>query len=289
MRYMVLGGTGSIGSRIVTTLIERCHEVLGLARSDDSAEKLSSVGATPLLGDIRNPAAWLDVVAETDGVVQAAATWDDDMGRVDRKLIESLLTFMGKLPTPKALIYTGGCWFYGNTGDRVADEDSPFVLIDQFAGSIDTMQKVLSAPGIRGMVIHPAMGYEKYGGVFSYFYEDANKLGYVRVIAGENTRWPLVHPQDLALLYALMLEKGKHGDVYNAASIKGFAVGKIARTIANNLSVPVEPKVLSVAEAIEIHGPVVEGYAIDQQMSGRKAMKELGWQPVHLDPIADLV
>ena len=288
MKFLILGGTGSIGSAIVATLIQRGLEVLGLARSRKSADKLELAGATPIMGDIKDPGPWLDIIESTDGVVQAAATWGDDMHRVEKNLVESLLSTMSRLLPPKALIYTGGCWLYGNTGDRVATETSPLDPYEEFDGSISIIPKVLSASNIRGMVIHPAMVYEKNGGVFSHFYRDAEELGYLRVIGSEQVRWPLVHPEDLALLYALMLEKGVHGDVYNAAAVEGYPVGKISRALAQILGLPAEPRVLEIAEAIEAYGPFAEGYAIDQQMSARRAIEQLNWQPRHLDPIADL-
>ena len=113
-------------------------------------------------------------------------------------------------------------------------------------------------------------------------------MGYVRVVGSEHTRWPLVHTEDLALLYALMLEKGRHGDVFNAAAVEGYPIGEITRCIARKLGLPPVPKVLGIAQAVEAYGPWAEGYAIDQQMSGRKAMAQLDWQPIHLDPIADI-
>lgn len=166
MKILVLGGTGSIGSGIVATLSQRGHEVTGLARSRHSADKLKRSGATPVLGDMKNPDPWLNVVENVDAVVQAAATWDDDMEAVDRRLIESLLNAMTGFKQPKALIYTGGCWLYGNTADVVATESSPYDLRGQFSASIQTIDRLLSATGIRGMVIHPAMVYETNGAYF---------------------------------------------------------------------------------------------------------------------------
>lgn len=288
MRILVLGGTGSIGGAVVRALVEREHSVLALGRSARSREKLLEAGAVSVDGDIREPTKWIDVLQQADGVVHAANTWDEDAERVDRQLVAVLLDAMKHDNSPKAFIYTGGCWLYGATGDDVATEDSPF---DPLAGDdwcIPVMNSVLGAPNVRGMVIHPGMVYERNGGVFAHIFRDARNLGYVRVIGGGNVRWPLIHRDDLADLYALMLEQGKAGDIYNAATVDGMPVGVVTRAIARRLGIRADPVACKVEDVIDDIGFWADGYALDQQMSGQKAIDLLGWQPKHLDVIADI-
>lgn len=35
-------------------------------------------------------------------------------------------------------------------------------------------------------------------------------------------------------------------------------------------------------------GPLAEAFALDQQLSGARARRELGWKPSRLDALADL-
>lgn len=288
MKVLVLGGTGSIGSAVVQVLQERGHEVLALGRSSEARRSLRDAGAIPIEGDLRHPAGWVDIVEDVDSVIQAAAAWGNDMGDLDRRAVELLLDALRHDDSAKPFVYTGGCWLYGETGDTVATEETPLNPIASFAWAIPTMQKVLSASHIRGMVIHPAMVYERDGGVFRHMFEDAKQLGYIRIVGGESVRWPLVHRMDLARLYALMIETGKQGDVYNAAAIDGVSVGAISRTIAGRVGIQTEPVVCDVEHAKSFLGYWAEGYVLDQQMSGRKAMAALAWHPEHTDAIADL-
>ena len=288
MKVLILGGTGSIGAAVLDCLCNRNHEVLALGRSPGSLDALHEAGATPVEGDIRTPESWVHVVHSVDCVIHAASVWGDDMGAVDGHLVETLIDTMQRSPEPKRLIYTGGCWMYGETGDSVATEETPFDSIPGFAWAIPTFDKVLNAEDVCGMVIHPAMVYERDGGVFSSMVDDARNLGHIRVIGGENVRWPLVHKDDLALAYVLMTEKGRQGDAFNVSTVDGMRVGTIARAVAKRFDVDPNPVVRTVASAQAELGDWAEGYALDQQMSGQKARIRLGWKPTHTDVIADI-
>jgi len=59
LRALVLGGTGSIGSSVVSALVSRRHEVVALARSGSAAERLTAQGAQPLPDPPLEFPAWL--------------------------------------------------------------------------------------------------------------------------------------------------------------------------------------------------------------------------------------
>lgn len=290
MKVLVLGSTGSIGAAVVKALLRRRHTVLGLARSDPAADILRSEGAQPVRGDIRRPDEWAGVVESVDAVIQVAGDFTAEAKSVDRNLISALL---GRFEVRKrdllpTYIYTGGCWLYGNTRDRVATENTPFDPPSEWAWSVDHLNMISRASHVRGIVIHPAMVYERDGGVFARFREDLVELGRVRVFGHEQVRWPLVHRTDIGELYALALEQAPRGESYNGAAIDSIAVGMLARAMARRVGAEPIPLVRPIEEAVSDLGEWARGYAIDQRMSGAKARRELGWSPIHADPIADI-
>jgi nucleoside-diphosphate-sugar epimerase len=150
---------------------------------------------------------------------------------------------------------------------------------------VPQLRRILAAPEIEGIVIHPAMVYAPGGGVFLRFARDAVERDAIRVVGNETVRWPLVHSEDLATLYALALEQAPVRSSYIGAAIDGLAVGRIARAFAKRFGTRREaPETISTDVVAAEFGDWAKGYALDQRLSGAKARRELGWNPVHLDP-----
>jgi nucleoside-diphosphate-sugar epimerase len=289
MHVFVLGGTGFIGSAVVRTLIARGHAVLALARSDASMARLCESGAVPCAGDITRPASWIAGLPKVDAVVHAACDVSADMGAMDRDLLDALLPALAARANRPRFIYTGGCWLFGATGDRIATEATPFDPLPAFAWMVPQLQRILSDPGIQGIVLHPAMVYAASGGVFNRFARDAVERPAIRVMQSQEIRWPLVHREDLASLYALALERAVAGSSYIGATIDGVTVGRIARAYARRFgTLNQQPQTVPADAVASELGEWARGYALDQRLSGLKARRELGWRPEHLDPEGEI-
>jgi nucleoside-diphosphate-sugar epimerase len=285
VRVFVLGGTGSIGSPIVRELVKRRHRVWALARSDVSAAKLAGFGATPVAGDIASPARWAMSLPQVDAVIHAACDFSIEMGAIDARLLDVLLPALAAQSKRPRFIYTGGCWLFGATGDDVATEEMPFRPLPAFAWMLPQLMRILQAPEVDGIVIHPAMVYTPRGGVFHRFGFEAVEQEAIRVVGSEQVRWPLVHCEDLADLYLLALERAPVGSSYLGAAIEGLAVGRIARAFARRFGTRhPEPQIVSTDATAAEFGEWTRGYALDQRLSGAKARRDLGWSPRHLDP-----
>src|SRR5689334_3441651 len=72
MRVFITGASGHIGSALIPELQRAGHQVVGLARSDESAARLAGAGAEVRRGDLDD----LDVIAkeaaDADGVINLA-------------------------------------------------------------------------------------------------------------------------------------------------------------------------------------------------------------------------
>ena len=256
---------------------------------DPTPAKLAEFGATPVAGDIASPERWAGRLPLVDAVIHAACDFNSDMGAVDRRLLDVLLPSLAAQPKRPRFIYTGGCWLFGATGEDVATEETPLRPQAAFAWMVPHLRRILAAPDIDGIVIHPAMVYEPDGGVFLRFARDAVERDAIRVVESGQVRWPLVHSEDLATLYALALRDAPPGSSYIGAAIEGLAVGRIISAFARRFGTRRQmPDIIS-AEALAAElGAWARGYALDQRLSGAKARRDLGWRPKHLDPEGEI-
>jgi nucleoside-diphosphate-sugar epimerase len=289
VRAFVLGGTGFIGSAVVRELIARGHDVIGLARSGASAATLRQFGATPLAGDIASPERWAGSLPRIDAVIHMACDFNTDMAAIDRRLLDVLLPALATQPVRPRFIYTGGCWLFGETGGELATEATPLQPLAAFAWMVPQLARVLASRDIDGIVIHPAMVYQPAGGVFRRFAHEAVERDAIRVVESEAVRWPLVHADDLASLYALALERAPKGSSYIGAAIEALATGRIARAFAKRFRTrQLAPEIISTDAIAAELGEWARGYGCDQRLNGTKARRDLGWQPTHLDPEGEI-
>jgi NAD(P)-dependent dehydrogenase (short-subunit alcohol dehydrogenase family) len=66
------GGAGYIGSVIADRLLAAGHDIVGLARSDESADPLTAKGITPYRGDVSEPDTRVIAARAADGVIHTA-------------------------------------------------------------------------------------------------------------------------------------------------------------------------------------------------------------------------
>ena len=280
MKIFVTGGSGYIGSAVIEALHGAGHQSLALARSRQSAARLEALGSRPLIGDIRDPQAWIRQLGAIDGVIHLAATFDGDMATAERTLLDGLLDAASLPPTvpERRFIYTGGVWLYGPVGDRTAAEGAHFAPPPAFSFMIQHRQRLFDAPHWAASVVHPAIVWDESGGAISGFLEAA-KSGRPPQIAGDGrARWPLVHREDLAQLYALALERGEQGADYHGVAESGVSVAEVAGTIARRFGAP-DPVTVPVEEVVAERGAWAACEAWDQTMAAPATRARLGWQP----------
>jgi nucleoside-diphosphate-sugar epimerase len=244
MKILVTGATGYIGSAAATALLARGHEVVGLARSEQSAAKLRQMGLDAAMGDFADSSSLANaiVTSDVDAVVSTASVGasqgdNADTFARDRAAVLAMQEALGG--SGKALVFTSGSAVFGvfNGGDvttEVYAEDTPVPLPNEvfaprsarvypilaaglgeaMAARIETEHVVLADPGVRGIVVRPGLVYGNGGSLdipAAIAMARANGCG-VHLGAGA-TRQSYVHIDDLAELYCLAVERAPRGAV----------------------------------------------------------------------------
>ena len=288
MRVFVTGGTGLIGSAVVTELLGHGHTVLALARSDASALALKSAGAEPLRGDLADLNAVRAGADQADGVIHLAFSNDfSSADAVARSVAEesAALTALGEalLGSDRPLVTVSGTpWVPG----RVSTEADPLPTGGPVGGRGRTVTAILdlASRGVRSAAVRMprTVHNQGKGGFAGLLTEIARRTG-VSGYPGDGTqRWPAVHALDAAVLFRLALELAPAGTSWHAVADEGDAVRDIAAVIGRRLELPVE----TVPQ--ETYGPLGPIFATDQPSSSAHTRETLGWQPTHPSLLEDL-
>ncbi|MFI2292079.1 NAD-dependent epimerase/dehydratase family protein [Streptomyces niveus] len=285
MQVFITGGSGYIGRSTIQALIRHGDEVTALARSEHSARTLTDLGATPVAGALGDTDVLREAARRADGVIHLGVDYAGGTAEADRAAAQALQEGAGSGP----YVHTGGVWVYGDT-DGVVGEDAPHSPPRITAWRLENEKEVLARAATGGLpvVVMPGLVYGHSGGLTqAYFVEPGRAAGAVPCIGDGSNHWALVHVDDLAELYVLALN-APAGSVYAGVGGENLPLADITRALSHAAGCPGKIESVTLEEAVRRMGPLAEAFALDQQLSGARARRELGWKPTRLDALADL-
>jgi nucleoside-diphosphate-sugar epimerase len=279
MNVFLTGATGYIGSSVAEALQSAGHQVIGLARSHDSAEKLVGNGIEPQPGDMGDRASLESAIDRADGVIHAASPSDATSAKLDNIVLDAV--FAKLKGTNKPFIYTSGIWVLGDTAGRVADETFPLNPTPLAAWRAECEKRVLAAAatGMCASIIRPAIVYGRGGGIPGSLVQSGRDKGTVVFVGDGENHWPGVHVTDLANLYLLVLERAEGGSVFHGAQGDAVKVREVALAASEAAGKSGRVAPWPLAEARKTLGPYADALVLDQKISADKARKILGWEP----------
>jgi nucleoside-diphosphate-sugar epimerase len=287
VRIFVTGASGWIGSAVVPELISAGHQVLGLARSDASAQAIADMGADVLRGDLNDAGILRAGALDSDGVIHLAfipgRPQFEAATQTDAMAIE---TFAASLAgSGKPMLISGATIA---TPGRPATERDELIAQGPIAARISNMQAALAAAArdIRACLVmlpRSVHGQGERHGFIPQLIAMARAKGVSGYIGDGASRWPAVHVKDAARLYRLAVEQAPAGSVLNAVGEEGVPVREIAEAIGRNLNLPAKS-----LPAEEYGGMLVPLLSTDMPASSTITQELLGWQPTHPGLIEDI-
>jgi len=301
MKIFVAGATGFVGSRLIPLLVDRGHQVVGTTRSAAKADRLTRVGAEPMIVDglDRDGLTAAVIKAEPDVVVHqmTALSVHFDLRRVDRYFAmtnrlrtegtDILLAAARSAGVRKVVAQSFAGWPYARVGGPVKTEDDPLdpTPPPRLRSTLDAIRhverEVLSAGDMDGVVL-------RYGGFYgpqSSISPDGEIVTMVRKrrfpIVGDGAGvWSFVHVDDVATATTAAIERGAPG-IYNIVDDEPARVADWLPVLAAAAGAK-PPRRLPVWLGRLAVGP--QGVAMMTSIRGAsnaKAKRELGWQLIH--------
>ncbi|TGE06305.1 SDR family oxidoreductase [Hymenobacter fodinae] len=289
MRVFITGATGFVGSAVVQELLGAGHQVLGLARSEESAQALTAAGAEVHRGSLDDLDSLQRGAEAADGVIHCAFIHDFTQyaaaAEADRRAIEAMGAVLAGSNRP--FIATSGFAGLTKVGERMTEDDTRDPNVPAMRHSEDAVL-ALVPQGVRAMVMRLAASVHDQNdhGFVPMLINLAREKGVAAYIGDGSNRWPAVHRLDAARLYRLALENGTSGARYHGVGDEGIPLRTIAEVIGRHLHVPVVSKTQE--EAAEHFGWMAGFASLDLAASSALTQQRLGWQPSHLDLLADL-
>ena len=217
MRIVITGATGFVGQRLVEQLKSRGHALRAWVRSPASAAR--TLGADVALIDASGGSAAMQAaIADADAIVNLAGEpvigrrWSAAQKQALRAsrigVTELIVDAIAAAPRPRALVSTSAVGYYGDTGAREVDEDSPPGTDFLAALSVDWEAAALRAQPYQTRVCLVRIGLVlgRDGGVLGSLLPPF-RLGLGGPIGDGKQYFPWVHIDDLIGMQVAALER----------------------------------------------------------------------------------
>jgi nucleoside-diphosphate-sugar epimerase len=234
MRVLVTGAQGYIGVHLVSALVERGHQVVGLDTGYYADSRLYEAGSPPsalLAKDIRTIT--IDDVRAGDACVHLAELSNDPLGELNRELTYEInhlgslhLARLCKAAGVERFVYASSCSVYGAGSDDVKTEESPpdpqttyaecKVRVERSVGALAGDD--FSPTFLRNATAYGASPSMRFDLVLNNLAGLAWTTGVI-AMTSDGTPWrPLVHVSDICQAIACTLEAPReavHNEIFN--------------------------------------------------------------------------
>jgi 2-alkyl-3-oxoalkanoate reductase len=299
MRVFVAGASGAIGRPLVPKLIDAGHEVTGMTRSEERAERLRKAGATAVVADVFDEDRVRSAMAEAapEVVIHQLTSLPDRLDFRDSSVYDAtnrvrsegtrILIDAARAAGSRRMVAQSIAFVYTPQGDRVKDEGAPVMenapgAFGEGARVVREMERaVVGADGLEGLVLRYGFFY----GPGTYYASDGSGAEDVRKrkqpIVGKGTgTFSFIHIDDAADATVAAVERGAPG-VYNVVDDEPAPLREWLPVYAEAAGAK-KPMRLPLWLAKLVAGKGVALFATELRgASNAKAKRELGWEPRH--------
>jgi nucleoside-diphosphate-sugar epimerase len=277
-RKCLIVGCGYVGLPLGAELVRQRHQVFGLRRSAAGAGELESACIQPLIADITKPQTLANLPRDFDWVVNCVASAGgnlDDYRKIYLEGNRNLVSWLAGSPLEK-FVYTSSTSVYGQNDGSLVTEQSPAEPEAETAKVLVAAEKLLLAAAFPlnrpSATFSPSRGEGRdegapaegetisngqnvtafpavilrvagiYGPGRGYRFKQFLR-GEAR-IEGDGSRWlNMIHCEDVIGAILAALDRGKPGQIYNAADNEPVTQLEFFEWLATELQRPLPQKI----------------------------------------------
>ena len=297
MRVLVAGSTGAIGRPLVKRLVAAGHETFAGTRSEQRAEELRKLGATPVVADALDEDAVEAAVATAapEAIVNqlTAIPRDLDPRKMQRQFEPTnrlrrfgTANLMGAAARHgvRRVVAQSIAFAYRPTGrDLWTETDSLYTDVGEIIRAVAELERqTLETEGVDGIVLRYGFFY---GPGTSYAASDGPGAENVRrrrfpIIGNGAGVWSWIHVDDAAAATVAALERGAPG-IYNVVDDDPAPLREWLPAYADAIGAKSPLRVPKLLARL-VAGPQAVHYGTGLQgASNQKVKQALGWMPEH--------
>jgi nucleoside-diphosphate-sugar epimerase len=293
MRIFVSGASEFIGEAVVSELAKRGHEVIALVKDEMDAKLMKSAGAIKSIkGDLIHGGEWCDTVKDVDKIISLDRPVEygeklsrekvQERGVRHTEAVTNLIKAASE-GSAKGIVITYDTQCFGERCGKWVEGDpgavEPMGYARPFEDKIGTIEQTANESGLSVVSVYPALVYGA-GGWLSSIIGDLRSGKAMMVAPGDNYL-NLIHIDDLADLYALIVEKVDWSDTFVLSDNMPVTQRTLLSHLSDLLDVDV-PKLVDYKEYESRYGYMAaEMMSISTRASSTKAITVLGFRPSH--------
>jgi nucleoside-diphosphate-sugar epimerase len=285
MKVFVIGGTGLVGSYLLPQLIEKGFEVYALTRDENKIDKINQLGAKGILGDIRTPEEFKNILPDKLDIIVLLAMPSVKPGhRMTQKRKADLrketndffrnsmeLAIQYDIP----IILPGGT-SYRTKENEIADETWPILRIGLTEIGSDTDEMVNQAIKTN----HPKVIQLIYGngGLFRFMFNMMEK-GRSKIIGKGENCIPNIHASDAASAIVKAIEKMPIGEKFIIADDTPVSQKDFTIYMAELMNKERPGHIPAFILKLVLGNDFFEIIQMNSRVSNAKAKRMLDWTP----------
>lgn len=291
MKIFITGATGVLGLPTTRLLVARGHQVTALVRSDERAQRVREMGATPVIGDLFDPN-FVRVAAEgaesilhlATAIPKKSVSGSRDWVMNDRLRREGTQNLLNAAQHRKlhSFIVQSVTFLYGDTRGEWRREDDPLPrklpralrsAVEMEANAL-AEYKINATPVVilRGATFYSPIAYS------TRVLLDAVQHRRMPIIGAGDQYWHWIYVDDMARAVVLAAEHPAPGEIFNVADDWAFHSIDGLNYIASALNAPAPFKMTAPLAKI-VGGTTADFLAQSARYRTDKIKKMLGWSP----------